>query len=64
MSSISRRAFFELSAAGAATAAGAARAQTPATGLSPLTRDAQPISAAEHAARMSRPEAAGFTVAG
>jgi Xaa-Pro dipeptidase len=54
MSTISRRGFFELSAAGAAIAAGAARAQTPVAGLSSLTREAQPISAAEHGARLAK----------
>jgi Xaa-Pro dipeptidase len=54
MSTISRRGFFELSAAGAAIAAGAARAQTPVAGLSSLTRDAQPISAQEHGARLAK----------
>lgn len=55
MSTFSRRAFFELSAAGAAIAmGGAARAQTPAAGLAPLTGDAQPISAQEHGARLAK----------
>src|SRR5579859_3679358 len=53
MSAVSRRAFFELSAAGAAVAlGGAARAQTPVAGLGSLTRDVQPISAQEHGARV------------
>lgn len=55
MSAISRRAFFELSAAGAAIAmGGTSRAQTPVAGLSSLTRDAQPISAQEHGARLAK----------
>ncbi|HYM42124.1 MAG TPA: Xaa-Pro peptidase family protein [Steroidobacteraceae bacterium] len=55
MSAISRRAFFELSAAGAAIAAGsAARAQAPVPGLASLTRNVQPISAQEHGARLAK----------
>lgn len=55
MSSISRRAFFELSAAGAAVAAGAAAgAETPVPGLASVTRDVQPISTQEHGARLAK----------
>ena len=56
MSRVSRRGFFGLTAAGAALAAGeqvrAAQATTP--DLSSLTRDAQPISTAEHGARLAK----------
>ena len=53
MSTISRRAFFELSAAGAAVAAGPqVLAQAPVGGLASLAREAQPISAQEHGARL------------
>jgi len=52
MSTVSRRTFFGLTAAGAALAGGRAVADKPAvSGLASLTRDAQPISAAEHGAR-------------
>jgi Xaa-Pro dipeptidase len=56
MSTVSRRGFFGLTAAGAALAASehapAAKAAGPE--LSSLTREAQPISAAEHGARLSK----------
>jgi Xaa-Pro dipeptidase len=57
MSTVSRRGFFGLTAAGAALAAGEqVRAAPTATAseLSSLTRDAQPISSDEHGARLAR----------
>ena len=57
MSTVSRRGFFGLTAAGAALAASRqARAAPTATAseLSSLTRDAQPISSDEHGARLAR----------
>jgi Xaa-Pro dipeptidase len=55
MSIISRRAFFELSAAGAAVAAGtAAGGETPVAGLASLTREVQPISAEERRTRLAK----------
>ena len=57
MMSVSRRGFFGLTAAGAALAAsGQTRASTgaAASDLSSLTRDAQPISAEEHGARLAK----------
>jgi Xaa-Pro dipeptidase len=57
MSTVSRRGFFGLTAAGAAFAASRqARAAPTATAseLSSLTRDAQPISSDEHGARLAR----------
>jgi len=57
MSTVSRRGFFGLTAAGAALAASEqVRAAPTATAseLSSLTRDAQPISADEHGARLAR----------
>ncbi len=57
MTSVSRRGFLGLTAAGAALAANErVRAATTAaaSGLSSLTRDAQPISAEEHGARLAK----------
>lgn len=56
MSRVSRRGFFGLTAAGAALAASerAAAATGAASGLSSLTRDAQPIGTAEHGARLAK----------
>ncbi|HXB19217.1 MAG TPA: Xaa-Pro peptidase family protein [Steroidobacteraceae bacterium] len=57
MSTVSRRGFFGLTAAGAALAASEqVRAAPTATGseLSSLTRDAQPISSDEHGARLAK----------
>jgi Xaa-Pro dipeptidase len=56
MTRLTRRSFFGITAAGAALAGSAARAATAPRGprLSSLTRGAQPISAAEHAARLAR----------
>ena len=56
MSRVSRRGFLGLTAAGAALAAGerAVAARAAAAGLASLTREAQPISAAEHGARLTR----------
>jgi Xaa-Pro dipeptidase len=57
MSRVSRRGFFGLSAAGAALAAGGqmrATAAAKAAELSSLTREAQPISADEHGARLGK----------
>ena len=56
MSTLSRRTFFGLTAAGAALAGGqAVAADKPAVpGLSSLTRDAQPISPAEHGTRLAK----------
>ena len=57
MSTVSRRDFFGLTTAGAALAAGeqaVAAATTGSSQLSSLTREAQPISAAEHGARLAR----------
>jgi Xaa-Pro dipeptidase len=57
MSTVSRRGFFGLTAAGAALAAGRQARAAPtarASELSSLTRDAQPISSAEHGARLAK----------
>jgi Xaa-Pro dipeptidase len=56
MHNVSRRAFFGLTAAGAALAAGeAARSAPPGLAdLTPMTGDSQPISAEEHGARLER----------
>ena len=55
MSTVSRRTFFGLTAAGAALAGGRAVADKPAvSGLASLTRDAQPISTAEHGTRLAK----------
>ena len=57
MMSVSRRGFFGLTAAGAALAASEqtrAAAGAAASDLSSLTRDAQPISAEEHGARLAK----------
>jgi len=55
MTSVSRRGFFGLTAAGALAAGGQAQAAaTAASDLTPLTRDAQPISAEEHGARLAK----------
>src|SRR5215472_2115918 len=56
MSRVSRRGFFGLTVAGAALAAGeqAMAAKAAAAELSSLTRGAQPISAGEHGARLSK----------
>lgn len=56
MMNVSRRNFFELTAAGAvlAACARAPTAQAPAPGLSSLTTDAKPISAEEHAERVAK----------
>ena len=56
MTTFPRRAFFGMTAAAAALAAGA-KATTPkerSTGLSPITAGAQPITAQEHSARIAR----------
>ena len=55
MSTVSRRTFFGLTAAGAALAGARAMADKPAVaGLASLTREAQPISAAEHGSRLAK----------
>ncbi len=56
METVSRRAFFGMTAAGAALVAGARAGATEshAQGLSSLTRDARPITAQEHAARIAK----------
>ncbi len=55
MTTVSRRSFLGLAAAGAALATGSRpAAAAPAAGLSSLTTAAVPISAAEHAARVAR----------
>ena len=57
MNNVSRRTFFGLTAAGAALATGSAvRAAAPPgiAQLTPLTREAQPISSEEHAARLAK----------
>lgn len=56
MNSLSRRAFFGLTAAGAALAADGQAKAAPATvsGLTSMTRDAQPISTEEHGARLAK----------
>ena len=57
MTSVSRRGFFGLTAAGAALAVserGRAATTAAASDLSSLTRDAQPISSEEHGARLAR----------
>ena len=53
---VSRRGFLSLTAAGAALAASerGLAAKAAASGLSSITRDAQPISAAEHGARLAK----------
>jgi Xaa-Pro aminopeptidase len=56
MTTVSRRAFFGMTAAGAALAASArvSAANSPTQGLSSLTKDVQPISAQEHATRIAK----------
>ena len=55
MSTLSRRTFFGLTAAGAALAGGRAVADKAAvSGLTSLTRNAQPISTAEHGTRLAK----------
>jgi Xaa-Pro aminopeptidase len=56
MTGVSRRTFLGLSAAGAALGASerVAAAKAAAEGLSPMTREVQPISAEEHGARLAR----------
>ena len=56
MTSVSRRAFVGMTIAGAALAAGAkaSAADSPAQSLKSLTKDAQPITAQEHAARIAK----------
>jgi Xaa-Pro dipeptidase len=55
MTSVSRRGFFGLTAAGAALAAGGrALADKAAPGLSSITREAEPIGMAEHGARLAK----------
>jgi Xaa-Pro dipeptidase len=56
MTTVSRRGFFGLTAAGAALAAGgrALADKVAAAGLSPITREAQPISPEEHGARLAK----------
>jgi Xaa-Pro dipeptidase len=56
MMRVSRRDFFQLSAAGAAVAVGAPAGAAPAplAGLSSLTRNVEPISKQEHAARLAK----------
>jgi Xaa-Pro dipeptidase len=51
---VSRREFLSLSAAGAALAGSAAPASAPLAGLSPLTREVQPIDSAEHGSRLAK----------
>src|ERR1700683_3796492 len=59
MTTISRRAFVAMSAAGIAAARGAsaAGAESPGSRLSSLTTTAQPISAQEHEARLAKVQA-------
>jgi Xaa-Pro dipeptidase len=56
MTRVSRRGFFALTAAGAALAASeqVLAAKAAASELSPITRDAQPISTLEHGARLAK----------
>jgi hypothetical protein len=56
MPTVSRRAFFGMSAAGAMLASGAkvSAMQSQAQGLSPLTGGARPITAAEHGTRVAK----------